>query len=120
MSSAPDIRRRPHQDLLAPGEQRFGKTIKIFKRPLQNFFAADNLMRNMVICELAPMADENFYLLKAAQFRIRAQTEHDIGVRWAMEALIRDYTLLAEGRGAETALAADFETPMTSPLQGKQ
>jgi hypothetical protein len=37
MSSAPDIRRRPHRDLLAPGGKRFGKTKKIFKRPLQNF-----------------------------------------------------------------------------------
>ena len=66
------------------------------------------------------MGRQNFYLLKAAQFRIRAQTEHDMGVRWAMEALVRDYTRLAEGRGTETALTADFETPMTSPLQGKQ
>ncbi len=66
------------------------------------------------------MNKKNFYLLKAAQFRLRAQTEHNIGVRWAMEALIRDYTLLAEGRGAETALIADFETPPRSPLQEKQ
>jgi hypothetical protein len=63
------------------------------------------------------MSKKNFYLLKAAQFRLRVQTEHDIGVRWAMEALIRDYMLLAEGRGAETALSADFESPTRSPFQ---
>jgi hypothetical protein len=55
------------------------------------------------------MDRQNFYLLKAAQFRIRAQTEHDMGLRWAMEALVRDYTRLAEGRGTETALTADLK-----------
>jgi hypothetical protein len=50
-----------------------------------------------------------FYLVKAAQFRLRAQTEQDMGVRWAMEALVRDYTRMADGLGNETALTVDFE-----------
>ena len=37
-----------------------------------------------------------------------------------MEALVRDYTRLVEGRGTETALTADFETPMRNTLQEKQ
>jgi hypothetical protein len=32
MSSAPDIRRRPHQVRLAPGGERFGKNPTFFKR----------------------------------------------------------------------------------------
>ena len=65
------------------------------------------------------MDRQNFYLLKAAQFRIRAQTERygtTLGYGGTRPRLHR----LAEGRGTETALTADFETPMTSPLQGKQ
>lgn len=64
------------------------------------------------------MDDQNFYVL--AYFRIRAQTEQDMGVRWAVEALICDYARLAEGRGTETALTADFESPTRNPLQERQ
>jgi hypothetical protein len=32
MSSAPDIRRRPHRALLAPGGNRLGKAVLLFKR----------------------------------------------------------------------------------------
>jgi hypothetical protein len=66
------------------------------------------------------MVKKSLYLLKAAQMRMLAQTEHDVGRRWAMEALVRDYTRLGEGRGAEIALTADFEVPGRTPLQGKQ
>jgi hypothetical protein len=42
MSSAPDIRRRPHRVHWAPGGKRFGKPKAFFKTPLQKFFVLAN------------------------------------------------------------------------------
>jgi len=37
MSSAPDIRRRPHRASLAPGDERDGKSEKTFKSCTEKF-----------------------------------------------------------------------------------
>jgi hypothetical protein len=37
--SAPDIHRRPHQALSAPGGQKSGKGLAAFKTPFKNFFS---------------------------------------------------------------------------------
>jgi|SoimicMinimDraft_3_1059731.scaffolds.fasta_scaffold380928_1 hypothetical protein len=47
------------------------------------------------------------YRVKAAQCRLRAQTEQDFAARSALEDLARDYLRLADGRGSETALTVD-------------
>jgi hypothetical protein len=51
--------------------------------------------------------DQHAYRVKAAQCRLRAQTEQDFAARSALEALARDYLRLADGRGGETALTVD-------------
>jgi hypothetical protein len=51
--------------------------------------------------------DQHAYRVKAAQFRLRAQTEHDFTARSALEDLARDYLRLADGCGSETALTVD-------------
>jgi hypothetical protein len=54
--------------------------------------------------------DEKYsYRIKAAQYWARAQTEHDLGMRAALEDLARDYSRLAEGSGSEPALTVDVQ-----------
>lgn len=52
--------------------------------------------------------DQQAYRVKAAQCRLRAQTEQDFAARSALEDLTRDYLRLADGRGSETALTVDI------------
>jgi len=49
------------------------------------------------------------YRVKAAQYRLRAQTEQDSAARSALADLSRDYLRLADGCGSETVLTVDVE-----------
>ena len=63
--------------------------------------------------------DQHAYRVKAAQCRLRAQTEQDFAARSALEDLARDYSRLAEGRGNETALTLDVELESDRPRKTK-
>jgi hypothetical protein len=53
--------------------------------------------------------DQRTYLVKAAQCRLRAQTEQDFAARSALEDLARDYLRLADGCGSDPALTVDVQ-----------
>jgi hypothetical protein len=95
-----------------------GNQKKLSRAALKIFWTVSDLIFLCFFDRNQPM-DQHTYHVKAAQCRLRAQTEQDFAARSALEDLARDYLRLADGRGSETALTVDVQLESDRPRKTK-